>query len=104
MTGLRPGSPYDVALNREAARRIEQEYQGSGIQHCRSGEAACVVLSKTEREVVFQIVEGKKVTVADVEFIGNKDISSRVSEDQAPDQDSNFEMVRREVRSVLAHR
>jgi outer membrane protein insertion porin family len=76
LTGLRKGSPYDVALNLEAARRIEQEYQGLGYN------AVQVKLlrgsSKTEREVVFQIIEGKKVTVADINFVGNNDISSRV--------------------------
>ncbi|MBD3672903.1 MAG: BamA/TamA family outer membrane protein [Planctomycetaceae bacterium] len=76
LTGLRKGSPYDVALNKEAARRIEREYKDQGY-----GTVEVKLLrgsDKNDREVVFQIKEGKKVTVADIDFEGNQDISSRV--------------------------
>lgn len=76
LTGLRKGSPYDIALNKEAARRIEREYkdQGYGTVEVKLVRGA----EKNDREVVFQIKEGKKVTVADIDFEGNRDISSRV--------------------------
>ena len=71
MTQLKPGSPFDVASNRECARRIEEYYHEKGFAF------ATVELEKgndrDDREVVFLISEGPKVHVSAVKFDGNKD-------------------------------
>ncbi len=76
LTGLKKGSPYDIAANKECARRIEQMYHEKGYAF------ATVELEKgdqrEDREVVFRIEKGPKVKVVDVDFIGNKDFSDAV--------------------------
>ena len=71
MTQLRAGSPFDVSSNRECARRIEEHYHEKGYAF------ATVELEKgndrDDREVVFLINEGPKVSVSAVKFDGNKE-------------------------------
>ena len=71
MTQLRAGSPFDVSSNRECARRIEEHYHEKGFAF------ATVELEKgndrDDREVVFLINEGPKVSVSAVKFDGNKE-------------------------------
>ena len=70
LTNLKPGSPYDVSANRECARRILELYKEKGFFF------ATVELekgdSKDDREVIFRIVEGRKVHVSSVKFEGNE--------------------------------
>lgn len=70
LTNLKIGSPYDVSANRECARRIEEMYHEKGFAF------ATVELEKgnhpDDREVVFLIEEGPKVSVVHVEFEGNQ--------------------------------
>lgn len=70
LTQLKPGSPFDVASNRECARRIEEYYHEKGFAF------ATVELEKgnerDDREVVFLINEGPKVKVSSVQFDGNQ--------------------------------
>ncbi|HEX6985452.1 MAG TPA: BamA/TamA family outer membrane protein, partial [Planctomycetaceae bacterium] len=70
LTGLKPGSPYDPNTNIEAARRIEAHYREKGFAFAK------VTLAKgdkrEDRDVIFDIVEGKKVRVFDVKFYGNE--------------------------------
>lgn len=71
LTNLKVGSsPYDVSANRECARRIEELYHEKGFAF------ATVELvrgdDKNDREVVFEINEGPKVYVSDVDFQGNE--------------------------------
>jgi len=72
LTGLRPGSGYDVGSNRESARRIEASYCGAGHRY------ALVTLEKgdsaDDREVVFHITEGPKVHVTKISFEGNRSV------------------------------
>lgn len=75
-TGLRAGHGFDVAANRESVARIKQLYTEKGYRF------AEVTLekggSKDDRDVVFNIVEGPKVKVGDVNFHGNKSSSDAV--------------------------
>src|SRR5690606_38961574 len=70
LTGLKIDSPYDPHTNIEASRRIEAHYHDKGFIF------ATVSLLKgdkaDDREVIFQIFEGKKVRVKDVKFFGNE--------------------------------
>ena len=70
VTGLKPGSPYSVTLNRDAARRIEEHYREKGHLH------ATVTLqrggSPDERDAVFVIQEGPKVRLGNVRLEGNE--------------------------------
>ncbi len=69
-TGLKPGAPFDVAINREAAQRIRQKYKEKGYLHVQ------VTLEKgdnpNDRDVAFLIQEGKKVKVRKVKIEGNE--------------------------------
>jgi outer membrane protein insertion porin family len=69
LIGLRAGGAYDVSINREAARRIEDYYHEKGYVF------ATVTLAKgdsrDDREVLFEIHEGPKVKVNGVRFVGN---------------------------------
>ena len=70
LTGLVKGGAYDVSLNKEAQRRLENHYHEKGFVH------ATIELEKggarSDREVVFNITEGPKVKVGWVSFTGNK--------------------------------
>jgi outer membrane protein insertion porin family len=69
LIGLRPGGAYDVSINREAARRIEDHYHEKG--HVFATVTLAKGDSKDDREVVFEIHEGPKVKVNGVRFVGN---------------------------------
>ena len=74
LTQLKPGSPFDVASNRECARRIEEYYHDKGYAF------ATVELEKgierDDREVLFLINEGPKVKVSSVQFQGSDESSN----------------------------
>jgi len=74
--GLKPGSPYSVAINKEAVRKLESYYHEKGYPE------TIVELEKgnedNDREVVFLIHEGPKTKTVSLEFNGNKEISSGV--------------------------
>ena len=61
-TGLEPGSPFDINVNRDAVKRIEERYREKGYAFVK------VELEKgdneNDREVVFRITEGPIVRVA----------------------------------------
>lgn len=69
ITGLREGSAYSVATNKESVRRIREYYREKGYRF------AEVSLQKggtpEDRDVIFDIKEGPKVTVRRVRFDGN---------------------------------
>ncbi len=70
ITNLREGSAFDVSLNRESVRAIERYYHEKGYIRCK------VTLEKgndeDDREVIFNISEGPKVVVTDIDFEGNE--------------------------------
>ncbi len=73
-TGLKVGSPFDHMANREAVKRIEQEYREKGhyfvkVELVRGGEPG-------DREVIFRISEGPKVRVTSRVFDGVGDVTS----------------------------
>jgi len=74
LTNLKPGSPFDISANKEAAHRIEDTY------HERGHAFATVELQKgadaDDRDIIFLIDEGPKVIVSRVRFIGNEFFSS----------------------------
>lgn len=70
LIGLKTGGAYDVSINREAVHRIEDYYHEKGYTFAQVSLAKGD--SKDDREVVFDIVEGPKVKVASVKFVGNK--------------------------------
>ncbi|HID23420.1 MAG TPA: hypothetical protein EYP14_13625, partial [Planctomycetaceae bacterium] len=70
LTELKPGDSLDISLNRRLARRIEEEYHKKGYPY-----AKVTLLkggSRSDREVIFQIDEGQKLTVTKITFTGNK--------------------------------
>ncbi len=76
LTGLVAGHGFDVAANKEAVVRIEQYYREKGYHFAK------VTLAKgghpDDRDVVFEIDEGKKVRVHQIWFKGNDEISTSV--------------------------
>jgi outer membrane protein insertion porin family len=76
LTGLTKGHGFDPAANREAAIRIQQYYREKGYYFAK------VTLTKgddpDDRDVVFQIEEGKKVRVQRIRFQGNDFVSGPV--------------------------
>ncbi len=76
LTGLKPGSPFEVSLNREATKRIEEQYKSKGFPYTK------VTLEKgnhrEDRQVIFVIDEGPKVIVGSVRFDGNDSFSAGV--------------------------
>ena len=75
MTQLKPGSPYDVSANRECARRIEEHYHEKGFAFATVELERGDVRGDPDREVVFLINEGPKVSVSAVKFEGNDNFS-----------------------------
>jgi len=76
LTGLKPGSPFDVSANRQSVRRIREHYKEEGyafakVELVKGGH-------RDDREVVFQIDEGPKVRVTSVSFVGNDFVSGSV--------------------------
>ena len=73
LTGLKAGSPFDVSVNREAIKRIEEHYKTKGFPYTK------VSLEKgnrrEDRQVVFVVDEGPKVIVGSVKFDGNDSFS-----------------------------
>ena len=67
---LEEGSPYDVASNKAAARKIERFYQDK-----KSYPKAEVRLisggDPEDRDVIFEINEGPHVVVSGIDFVGN---------------------------------
>lgn len=74
-TGIKPNSPFDIAANRESARRLLKYYHEKGY---RFAKVELTKGGKTEDkgEVVFDIDEGPKVRVGGVKFEGNDFFSS----------------------------
>lgn len=78
ITQLTEGHAYDVASNRECARRIEEEYHRKGYPFAK------VTLLKgnspDDRDVIFQIEEGKKHIVTSIKITGNETFSEPLLE------------------------
>ena len=70
VTGLKPGSPYNVTFNRDAAEQIRRFYVEKGYRAATCGLERGD--SPEDRTVVFRIDEGPKVRVAHVEIRGNE--------------------------------
>ena len=76
VTGLKPGSPYRVTFNRDAAEQIRRFYVEKGYR-----SATCTLErgdSPDDRAVVFRITEGPKVRVGHVEIRGNRTFSDAI--------------------------
>ncbi len=75
-TGLKKGSPFDTAINRDAAKQIQRFYRDKGFTK------ATVKLVKgnkaSDRDVVFQIYEGPKMKVTSIKFENNKFVSDAI--------------------------
>ena len=78
MTQLKAGSPYDVSANRECARRIEEHYHEKGYAFATVELESGGVRTDPDREVVFLINEGPKVSVSSVKFDGNDHFSDGI--------------------------
>lgn len=75
-TGIKPGSPFDVASNRRAVERLIDFYKEKGftlvkIELIEGG-------SRDDRDVVFEIEEGDKIRVSKIRFSGNDSFSSGI--------------------------
>jgi outer membrane protein insertion porin family len=72
---IEKGSPYNVATNRAAARRLQRFYRDK-----KSFPDATVTLSSgdkpDDRDVIIEIDEGLRTVVTDIRFLGNEEISS----------------------------
>ena len=74
LTGLREGSPFDVSVNREAIRRIEEHYKTKGFPYTKVN--LLKGNQREDRQVIFDIQEGPKVIVGAVNFTGNDSFSA----------------------------
>ena len=74
LTGLREGSPFDVSVNREAIRRIEEHYKSKGFPYTKVN--LLKGNQREDRQVIFDINEGPKVIVGAVKFDGNESFST----------------------------
>ncbi len=74
---IEPGSPFDVATNLAAARKIEGYYHDK-----KSYPQAKVTLesgaNKEDRDVIFRIEEGPYTVIKDTQFVGNESIRDGV--------------------------
>ena len=74
---IEAGSPYDVSINKAAARNIERFYRDK-----KSFPFAEVALTTgddpNDRDVIFEVKEGQRVIVDDIEFIGNDSFSDAI--------------------------
>jgi outer membrane protein assembly factor BamA len=71
--GVRPGTPLNPKLNEEGCQKILNKYEEQGRSF-----ASCTLVKGGQlgdTEVVYQITEGPKVKVRDIQFIGNTFIS-----------------------------
>ena len=73
ITGVRPGMPLNPNLNRHGCQKILDKYMemGKTLSDCqliRGGDLA-------DTEVVYQITEGPKIKVRDIQFVGNTFVS-----------------------------
>ncbi|MBM80310.1 MAG: hypothetical protein CMJ78_06915 [Planctomycetaceae bacterium] len=76
LTGLKKGGAFDVASNRESARRIEQHYKEKGFT-----DAKVTLIegnNREDRNVIFEIKEGKKLIVRWLNFEGNEAFSTGI--------------------------
>lgn len=91
ITGLKPGSPFHVASNRESARRMEARYHEKGYSF------AQVKLLKGgsphDRDVIFDIYEGPKVRVTKVSFTGNEFVRDGVLENKIATKTAWFHFI-----------
>lgn len=74
ITGVRPGMPLNPNLNRHGCQRIMYKYAEMGrsfadCQLIKGGDFA-------DTEVVYQITEGAKIRVRDIQFIGNSFVTA----------------------------
>jgi outer membrane protein insertion porin family len=74
ITGVRPSTPLNPNLNRQGCQKILEKYAELGrsfadCQLTKGGDLA-------DTEVVYQITEGPKVKVRDIQFEGNKFVSA----------------------------
>lgn len=69
ITGVRPSTPLNPHLNRQGCRRILDRYaeMGRSFAECQLVKGGDVA----DTEVVYQITEGPKVRVSDIQFAGN---------------------------------
>lgn len=76
LTNLKKGDPLIPWRNQEAARRILEKYweQGRPFAQVEVVEGR----QPTDQRVVFQITEGPKVKISDIDFTGNTFVSSAV--------------------------
>lgn len=91
ITGLKAGSPFHVASNRESARRMEARYHEKGYSF------AQVKLLKGssphDRDVIFDIYEGPKVRVTKVSFTGNEFVRDGVLENKIATKTAWFHFI-----------
>jgi outer membrane protein assembly complex protein YaeT len=73
LTGIHPDGILNPNLNQQACRRIEEKYEESGrpLSHCTLVKGGQI----GDTEVLFDITEGPKVKVRDIQFIGNTFVS-----------------------------
>jgi outer membrane protein insertion porin family len=75
ITGIRTGMPLNPNLNHQGCQKIIAKYEemGRSFAYCKlikGGELA-------DTEVVYQITEGQKIKVRDIQFIGNTFVSGQ---------------------------
>ncbi len=75
ITGLRKGSPMSVALNRRAARAIEDHYHNKLARLFASVELVEGGRDEDTR-VVFRVTEGPVVRLNDIRFVGNQFVTA----------------------------
>ena len=91
ITGLKVGSPFQVAANRESARRMEARYHEKGysfaqVKLLKGG-------SRDDRDVIFDIYEGPKVRVTKVSFTGNEFVGDGVLKNKIATKTAWFHLI-----------
>lgn len=73
LTGVKPGIPLNPRVNRQGCRKILARYEEMGrpLTDCTLVKGG----DPDDTEVIYQITEGPKVKVRDIQFIGNTFVS-----------------------------
>lgn len=82
LTGVRPNAPLNPTLNRLGCERILEKYgdEGRPLSNCQLIKGGDV----NDTEVAYQITEGPKVKVCDIQLTGNRSASAAMLRKRIP--------------------
>lgn len=83
LTQLKLDQPFDISINRECVRRIQEMYKEKGFSFATVELARGDLQSDPDRDVVFLINEGPKVKITTIEFEGTRPLDATSPENKA---------------------